>query len=554
MARTTLSLIVLLILLLTLAGCNSPDTRPAEGAAPPARSTDVAPSATVLPPPPATQPPANPAGILIEAGGPGIPFDRRLLGTNVPAWIGPNNLDQARLQDRIGTIGPTLIRLPGGSWSNYYDWLACETRDESACYWPWAARPTDFLNFLRATGQEAMWTVSINGTAQEAAALVAFFNGSVDDERVIGTDVRGRDWRTIGHWARLRAQGGNPEPLPLRLWEVGNEVFGGKEGLGTDCSSAGWEDVWTCDGTEYVFGIGSGTERREGYLEFREAMRAVDPDILVGAVGVAGLAEWSNWGNEVIQAAGEDLDLYIVHMYAFYSEPPSAESVLPLPQQLWPRMMRELNSAFERQLGRRVPVAVTEYNLVAWQDHDNAQLMRRMVNALFVADSIGQMGVSGVSMANQWNLANGIAENGTDYGLVDSTSFAPNPQYYALAIWQRFGDELLPVTTEFRADRTLSVYAGRSADGTISLLAINKTGEPLTTTAYIEGVSGPLAGLRDVIAAESLKSPLIYFNGIPNPSDDLAQLPSATVGPFSGEFELTFDPYSITLLRLAPEP
>ena len=38
----------------------------------------------------------------------------------------------------------------------------------------------------------------MNGTAQEAAALVAFFNGDVDDSRTIGPDRNGRDWGTVG--------------------------------------------------------------------------------------------------------------------------------------------------------------------------------------------------------------------------------------------------------------------------------------------------------------------------------------------------------------------
>jgi hypothetical protein len=55
-----------------------------------------------------------------------------------------------------------------------------------------------------------MYTINMNGTAQEAAALVAFFNGAVDDDTVIGVDVRGRDWGTVGDWATLRSQNGNP--------------------------------------------------------------------------------------------------------------------------------------------------------------------------------------------------------------------------------------------------------------------------------------------------------------------------------------------------------
>lgn len=99
-----------------------------------------------------------------------------------------------------------------------------------------------------------IWTVSINGSAQEAAALVAFFNGAVDDERPIGPDLRGRDWQTVGHWARLRAEVVSQEPFPVRYWEIGNEVYGAKGEVGPNCSEWGWEDVWTCDADEYLRG------------------------------------------------------------------------------------------------------------------------------------------------------------------------------------------------------------------------------------------------------------------------------------------------------------
>jgi hypothetical protein len=544
---------LLLLTALLLAGC-APRAAPQTPAPPGPTPTGPAPlAAPTSPAPPPSPTPAPPAAEIVVDAAQARPFDRRLLGTNLPAWIAPDRLAQADLQRRITDLGPTLLRMPGGSWSNAYSWEACERGSADGCYWPWAARPSDFLSFLRATGQEGIWTVSINGTAQEAAALVAFFNGAVDDERPIGVDLRGRDWRTVGHWARLRAEGGNPEPLPIHYWEVGNEVYGGKSGNGPDCAPWGWEDVWTCDGAEYVLGVGSGADRREGYLEFRAAMRAVDPSILVGAVGIASPDDWSNWGNEVIEQAGADLDFYVVHLYAFESEPGPAASVLPLPQQIWPRMARELNAAFDRYVGRRVPVAVTEYNLVAFQDQDNAQLMRRAANFIYTADTIGQMAEHGVIIANQWNLANGVADNGTDYGLIDSASFAPNPQYYSLALWQRFGAELLAVETVFRADRELSVYAGRAPDGTISLLVINKTDRPITAGVLVAGVTGPLAGRRDVVAAESLEAQVLSVNGVPNPAGPLDALPGQELGPVSGSFQQSFDPYSVTLLRLSPQ-
>jgi hypothetical protein len=216
-----------------------------------------------------------PAGsIVIDVTAAGRPFDRRLLGTNVPAWIGQDKPHDPDFQQRVRDLGTTSLRMPGGSWSNYYDWLGCENGDPASCYWTWAARPSDFLELLESTGLAGMWTVNVNGTAEEAAALVAFFNGSVDDQRPIGVDPSGQDWSTVGTWAALRAAHGHPDPHPIHEWEVGNEVYGGKSGKG--CTSFGWEDVWTCDGTEYV----DGRDGHQGYRDFRTAMRAVDPTIL----------------------------------------------------------------------------------------------------------------------------------------------------------------------------------------------------------------------------------------------------------------------------------
>jgi hypothetical protein len=502
---------------------------------------------------PAVQPTAPPTeGIVVFADRPSQPFDRNLLGTNVPAWLGPERLRTSPLQQRVIDLGPSLIRLPGGSWSNHYAWLGCELGDAETCYWPWAARPSDFLAFLRATEQEAIWTVSINGTAAEAAALVAFFNGAVDDERSIGVDVRGRDWLTVGHWARLRAEQGFPEPYPIRLWEVGNEVYGGTPASGPDCAPFGWEDVWTCDGVEYVFGKGNGTGRHEGYLEFREAMRAVDPEILVGAVGVESPGSWSNWGNEVILGAGPDLDFYVVHHYGFSNEPRNAAAALRVPQNTWAPMIRELHEAMDRHNGQRVPIAVTEYNLVAFLELDTADLMRRAVNALYIADTIGQFAEQGVSIANQWNLANGAAANGADYGLLDSETLQVYPQYYALALWQNFGTELLALESSFQADQTLSAYAGRDQDGSLTLLAINKTALPISTTIQIQGLTGEHELLRYVVEADSLESLSVRYNGTVSTGATPLATPPASLGRINGVIDQTFSPFSITLLRLSP--
>ena len=420
---------------------------------------------------------ALPGEVLVDPAV-SVRFDRRLLGTNVPAWIGPERLADPGFRSETVASGATVLRMPGGSWSNAYDWLGCETGDEDRCFWTWAARPSDFIDFLQATELDGMWTVSINETAQAAAAAVAFFNGDVDDATVIGVDRDGVDWETVGSWASLRAAGGNPDPQRIDLWEVGNEVYGGKPGSGGDeCADFGWEDVWTCDGSEYV----AGTDDHDGFLQIREAMIAVDPTIEVGAVGVGEPGGWSDWGNEVIDGTRDALDFYVVHDYGFDSSPTPTDA-LERPAALWPGLLSATNEA----LPGDVPIAVTEYNLVSFEEGDTGRTMTASLNALFIADSIGQLARNGASMANQWNLANGVAANGTDYGMIDLDDGTRRPQFTALQAWSSAGTELFDAAV---GDDDLRVYPTRHEDGRWTVIAISLSDEDRSMSFDIPDVA-----------------------------------------------------------------
>lgn len=500
----------------------------------------------------ANEPQEQLATITVNAAGPTTTIDSRLFGTNVPAWIIPYTLNDPTFQAQTIASGITVVRLPGGSWSNYYNWMECETT--SICPWDWGvARPTDFINFMKDVGVQGMYTVNQNNTSKEAAALVAFFNGSVNDNTVIGVDVRGVNWGKVSDWAQLRSDNGNPQPMNIKLWEVGNEIYGGTPDSGTDCVPWGWEQVWTCDGTEYVNGIGSGVNRKEGYLEFRNAMRAVDPTILVGAVGVEEQSGWSNWGNEVIAAAGNVMDFYVIHHYGYGAPASSMAEALALPQSTWSAMMADVEAAFDTHAGgRRVPVAITEHNMFAFEGLDSGDWMSRAVNALYVADSLGQMMENGFDMANQWDIAHGLEPDNAAYGMMKGNAPYPrSPQYYAFPLWSRFGNWFLPVSSSLPADTTLSVYAGKVGSGTYSLLAINKTGNPVSADITWNGVQAFTNGTVDVMQAPSLNATSVTYNGQSNPSPNLANVPSLPLANLGNPLNYTFPPYSITLIRVS---
>jgi hypothetical protein len=486
--------------------------------------------------------------LTIDTASPGSPIDERLLGTNLPTWLNPYRFSDSTFLARSIALGTTMVRMPGGSWSNYYDWSSCE--NWGPCPWTWGvSRPTDFIDYLQATGIEGMWTVNQNGTSKEAAALVAFFNASTSDHQVIGVDVQGRDWGKVSDWAQLRTDHGNPDPIGLQYWEIGNEIYGGKSG--TDCTAWGWEDVWTCDGREYVLGIGSGGSRKEGYLEFQAAMQAVDPSIQVGAVGISIQSDWSNWGNEVIEEAGEAMDFYVIHEYGFFNPPANYSELLSRPQALWGPMMANVQAGFDQYAGgRRVPVAVTEYNLFSVEGQDTGQWMSRAVNGLFIADSIGQMMQHGFAMAHQWDIAHAEGSTPPGYGLMQASTYFRSPQYYALHIWSHFGDEMLPVTNPLPADTQLSVYAGRVDGDTLTLLAINKTGNPISTQVVLQGVTAVSGGQVYTVEANSLDDMVVTYNGVSDPSNDLSNAPPEALPPAGSTLDYNFSAYSITLLQI----
>lgn len=458
-------------------------------------------------------PTAPHGGILIDAAGATRPIDRRLFGTNVPAWLGAATLQADWFHRALADAGVTVVRMPGGSWSNTYPWEACE-RERPECWAAGSAKPSDFAALLGATGIEGMWTVSVNETAQSAAALVAFFNGATDDTRPIGVDRHGTDWGTVATWAQLRADGGNAEPVPIARWEIGNEVWGGRpDAGGAECAEFGWEDVWTCDGAAYMTGDGD----HDGYLAFREAMRAVDPTIEVGAVGVASPGDWSDWGAEVL-AHAEAVDFYVVHEYGFDTSPAAADAVAR-PAERWP----EVAAGAAPDLGP-AQIAITEYNLVSFEAGDTELSMTTAANAFFLADSLGRFAVAGIGAANHWNFANGTTGSGSDYGLVALETQDRWPAFAAFAAWSSTGSELL---TEVPTDPAegVSLYATRHTDGALAVIVLN-AGEARTLDVSVTGAGAAPATLasytfENIDATTATREPDVDLGS----ADALASIP-----------------------------
>ncbi|MGC9347555.1 MAG: alpha-L-arabinofuranosidase C-terminal domain-containing protein [Anaerolineae bacterium] len=232
-----------------------------------------------------------------------------------------------------------LLRWPGGNFVSGYRW-----RDGVG---PVDARPTypnpaweglefnlfgtdEFIALCRAVGCEPMICINAgDGTPEEAAAWVEYCNGG-----------------PVTPMGSLRAANGHPEPYGVKLWEIGNEIYGH------------WQVNWTTP---------SGNVDR--YRRFREVMLAVDPTLHLLGCG-HGNEPNSEWNHRLIEGAGDALCTITDHILtggSVHAETDPAELYQAFMG--YPAVLMERYRALEasmREAGIEDPhLAITELQLFA---------------------------------------------------------------------------------------------------------------------------------------------------------------------------------------------
>lgn len=179
-----------------------------------------------------------------------------------------------------------VVKWPGGCFADNYDWrLGIGPRDtrHGAPDYAWGTweendfGTDEFLRWCERTATEPYICVNHGtGSPELAAAWVEYCNGPVTSE-----------------WGAQRAANGHPEPYGVKLWAIGNEVFGF------------WE---------------RGSAKPDAYAaavhRFAAAMRAVDPTIQVAAQGDTGA-----YTEALLPLVGPIIDLLSVHHYSGRLEP-----------------------------------------------------------------------------------------------------------------------------------------------------------------------------------------------------------------------------------------
>lgn len=186
--------------------------------------------------------------------------------------------------EALRELRPTHVRYPGGCATAYFDWQELvgpkEGRPQAKLYrYTGVPQSTAFglpeaLSYCRELGGELYLTVNAHTQSPEDAAnLVEYLNGAA---------------RT--RWADLRRAHGFEQPFGIKLFGLGNEIYGD------------WQP---------------GQKTAEEYVRWcREAirwMKAVDPSIQIVAVGMG--RPGPDWDRAVLKGLMESIDMISVHNY-----------------------------------------------------------------------------------------------------------------------------------------------------------------------------------------------------------------------------------------------
>ncbi len=180
-----------------------------------------------------------------------------------------------------------------------------------------------------------------NGTPEEAARWVEYCNSTKNT-----------------YYTQLRKKYGHPEPYNVKLWGIGNELYGR------------WQ-VGFCI---------SGEECARRTIEFANGMKNVDPNIELVGVG----CEDPEWNLDMVKLAGEYIDYLSIHVYVDGKKPYRELVAAPLDIERRLSGVYYLIEAARRKwkVKKEIKIAFDEWNVYTQKSIRDAIFTALILNAL----------------------------------------------------------------------------------------------------------------------------------------------------------------------------
>ncbi|MHB1498787.1 MAG: cellulose-binding protein [Acidimicrobiales bacterium] len=515
------------------------------------------------------------------------------------------NLADPSVPGLLRNAGISLMRFPGGTESDQYNW---KTNTDVLSNAAQAANFDQFMAVVRKAGAQAMVTVNY-GTGNAI--------GQSETPAKTGAQVAA-DWvyyaNVLHHYN-------------VRYWEIGNEVYGNGT-YGADWEPDDHCQVSSTGGSPFQPNAGAafspetpGTGQAPTYncgpavyaanaLQYIDAMKAVDPNITVGIVLTApnnwpddndigyicgsGSTEIPNcyWDATVLKDLAGHIGFADIHWYpqnpsnvTAYSNPPltngapgnpPTDAGLLASTSNIPGMLATLRQRFAQYGDGNIPIMVTETNSVS--SNPGKQTLS-VVNALYLEQDYLTWLENGVANVDWWQLHNGIGTTG-DNGPADNASQDPTaPALYGATLYGDYGvlsngscgttpSYATPANTQVcepPADTPFPAYYGLEM-----LSRFIQPGDALLGTTSSQGLvqayaeRGPGQQLRIMLVNDDPSNGhavnLSVPGYAPRPGSSVLSYGEASTSPSSRHFgtgPFVVPPYSVTVVtlqRMGPRP
>ena len=337
------------------------------------------------------------------------------LGVNTAAWDSLYTSANADDVDReLRVAGMHLLRYPGGSWSDEYDWDT--NTDTSKCGGP----PTSACTSPDPLGFDAF---AAQARSAGASTFVTVNYGS-------GTPAEAAGW--MAHALSVKGDA-------IALAEVGNESYECHETdnhlSGSPSDAQGERDALSpCPSTKAL--AESYAANSPSYLI---AMRNADPSALVGVPWAftkdesagSGVADAAAWNDTILRADGADIGFVDAHWYPFQSlSGLTDEQILDSVERI-PAAASTIRATLERY----APKATFVVGETSMSDQATT-LDFEPISALFAAATSVAWLQQGAQSVDWWDMNNFGSSTGGDFGLLSSggsesePADAPLPPYY----------------------------------------------------------------------------------------------------------------------------
>ncbi|NNM86277.1 MAG: hypothetical protein HKL96_11055 [Phycisphaerales bacterium] len=403
----------------------------------------------------------------------------------------------------LQALKPALIRWPGGGYADSYHWMngigPQADRVSEHEIWddmdPNALGTDEYIHLCHLTGAAPEICINIgpptadNALRQqyvrEACHWLAYCNAPITNK-----------------WGALRAKYGHPKPYNVKYWEIGNEVWWGRNGLTVP---------------KYVHVL----------TQFVPALKRIDPSIHIIACGTGGLDQ--TWNRQLIKLAAGSFDYLSLHHYV-------------APQDFLTGVTKFL--VFLRQTGQLIKASANPHCKIFVSEW-NAQSIDWRTGLFAGGILIGfeRQGAM-VRLSTPALLLRWVRERDWNNALINFNhcSWFPAPNYVVEKLWRdHFAKYRLAATPAkpLEADATLS--ADRQ---TAFYKAVNPTSQTITLQLRM----GSAFALATASAESVIASSLLEQNSMRHPHRIAPHRINASV---SGQtLDLTLAPYSATVVTM----